>query len=103
MNAVVLGRGLTEGWRGMLITAGSVAAMLALALWMYQDIDLGIYQAMPEAIRAVMGIPADADASMMAYNEMLGAIGGLAFTGVAIAIGARAVAGEEAEIGRAHV
>ncbi len=97
MNAVVLGRGLTEGWRGMLITAGSVAAMLALALWMYQDIDLGIYQAMPEAIRAVMGIPADADASMMAYNEMLGAIGGLAFTGVAIAIGARAVAGEEAD------
>lgn len=95
MNAVVLGRGIADGWRGLLIAAVSVTAMLFLGLWVYQDIDLSIYDALPEGVRAVIGIPEDADPSLMAYNEMLAAIGALAFVGVAIAIGARAIAGEE--------
>lgn len=95
MSTAVLGRGLAENWRGLLITAVSISAMLMLALAIYQDMDLGIYDALPQAMRAVMGIPEHADASMMAYNEMLVTIGGLAFTGVAVAIGANAVAGDE--------
>lgn len=42
-----------------------------------------------------MGVPHNADAAIIAYNEMLASIGALAFVGVAIAIGAQAVAGEE--------
>ena len=95
MNTAVLGRGLADGWRGLTIAAGSVAAMLVLGLAVYQDLDLSIYEGLPEVVRSLMGIPPHADASLMAYNEMLAAIGALAFVGVAVAIGASAIAGEE--------
>lgn len=96
MSATVFGRGLAEQWRGLMIAAVSVGAMLALGLYIYQDVDLSIYDILPEAARAVMGIPPDADAAMMAYNEMLAAIGALTLAGVAISVGAGAVAGDEA-------
>lgn len=95
MSGAIFRRGLAEGWRSLLIVAVCVGAMMLLALWAYREIDLGIYEALPAAVRAVMGIPASADASLMAYNVMLGSVGGLAVVGVAIAVGARAVAGEE--------
>lgn len=95
MNATVFRRGLAEQWRGLLITAASVGSMLVFGLAVYRSIDLSFYDSLPEAVRAIMGIPAHADASLMAYNEMLAAIGALAFTGVAVAIGANAVAGDE--------
>jgi ABC-2 type transport system permease protein len=95
VNAVVLRRGLANGWKGLLITAAVVAGMLAVGLAVYTDLDLSIYDKLPEAVRALMGIPAHADPAIIAYNEMLASIGALAFVGVAIAIGAQAVAGEE--------
>ncbi|MGJ0202658.1 ABC transporter permease [Leucobacter sp. gxy201] len=94
-RAAVLRRGLASGWKGLLIATAAVAAMLALGLAVYRDIDLTLYERLPEAVRALAGIPAHADASLIAYNEMLASIGALAFVGVAISIGARAVAGEE--------
>lgn len=69
--------------------------MLVLGLAVYRDFDLGIYDRLPAAARALLGIPLNADAALLAYNEMLASIGALAFVGVAIAIGARAIAGEE--------
>lgn len=95
MNAAVLRRGLATGWKGLLITAAVVAAMLVMALAIYAELDLSIYDKLPEAVRALMGVPHNADAAIIAYNEMLASIGALAFVGVAIAIGAQAVAGEE--------
>lgn len=97
MNATVVRRGLADGWRGLAVASVAVSAMLVLGLIVYQDIDLSIYEALPEAVRSVIGIPTDADASVMAYNEMLGAIGAMALAGVGIAIGAHAVAGEEGQ------
>ncbi|GAA4897556.1 hypothetical protein GCM10025789_14320 [Tessaracoccus lubricantis] len=95
MSATILLRGLRDGWRGLTIATVTVAAMLVLGLIVYQDIDLSIYESLPEAVRSVMGIPADADATVLAYNEMLAAIGAMALVGVAVAIGAHAIAGEE--------
>jgi len=95
VNAAVLRRGLATGWKGLLITAAVVAAMLVMALAIYAELDLSIYDKLPEAVRALMGVPHNADAAIIAYNEMLASIGALAFVGVAIAIGAQAVAGEE--------
>ena len=95
MNAAVLRRGLATGWKGLLVTAAVVAAMLVMALAIYAELDLSIYDKLPEAVRALMGVPHNADAAIIAYNEMLASIGALAFVGVAIAIGAQAVAGEE--------
>ncbi|SHI95702.1 ABC-2 family transporter protein [Tessaracoccus bendigoensis DSM 12906] len=95
MSAAILARGLAEHRRGMLVTAGSVGAMLFLGLYMYQGIDLSFYDALPEAVRSLLGVPPHADASVMAYNEMLASIGALAFTGVAVAMGAGCVAADE--------
>lgn len=96
MSAAIVARGLAEHWRGLTITSASVGAMLFLALYMYQSIDLSIYDALPDAVRSLMGIPPGADASLMAYNEMLAAIGALAFAGVAVSMGAGCVASDEA-------
>ena len=95
MSVAVLRRGLRDGWRGLTIAVAAVGAMLVLGLVVYQDIDLSIYDALPEAVRHLMGIPSDADASVLAYNEMLAAIGAMVLVGVGVAIGAHAIAGEE--------
>lgn len=95
MSVAVLRRGLLDGWRGLAIAVAAVGAMLVLGLVVYQDIDLSIYDALPEAVRQLMGIPSDADASVLAYNEMLAAIGAMVLVGVGVAIGAHAIAGEE--------
>lgn len=95
MNVTILRRGLATGWRGLLVTAGVVAAMLALGLAVYSELDLSIYENLPEAVRALVGIPEHADPAIIAYNEMLASIGALAFVGMAIAIGAQTIAGEE--------
>lgn len=95
MNAAILRRGVAEGWRGLLVAAVAVGAMLALALAMYRDLDLSIYEALPGSVRAVMGIPAQASPALMAYNEMLAVLGALTFTGVSIALGARTVTADE--------
>lgn len=95
MNTTILQRGLATGWKGLLVTALTIAAMLAFGLAVYEDFDLSIYNKLPEAARALLGIPLHADAAILAYNEMLSSIGALAFVGVAIAVGAQAIAGEE--------
>lgn len=95
MNAAVAVRGLARGVRPILIVALAVAAMLVLGLAVYSRIDLGIYAQLPETVRALMGIPAHAAPAILAYSEMLASVGALAFVGVAIALGAQAVAGEE--------
>ncbi|GAA3933673.1 ABC transporter permease subunit [Microbacterium soli] len=95
MSLALLRRGLATGWKSLLITAAAVAAMLALGLAVYENIDLRVYANLPEAVRALIGIPVGADAAVLAYSEMLASVGALAFVGVAIAIGAQAVAGEE--------
>lgn len=95
MSAAVLRRGFAAGWKGLTITTLVVAAMLVFALAVYADIDLSIYTKLPEAVQSLLGIPPHADPALMAYNEMLASLGALAYVGIAIAVGAQAVAGEE--------
>lgn len=95
MNAAIVTRGLATGWRGVLIAAVAVGAMLVFGLAVYQDFDLSIYTSLPDAAQALLGIPPHADAALLAYNEMLASLGALAFVAVAIAVGSQAVAGAE--------
>ncbi len=62
---------------------------------MYRDIDLSIYTDLPGGLRDVMGIPDGADAAALAFNVMFGTLGALTLAGIAISIGAGAIAGEE--------
>lgn len=96
MSLAILRRGLADGWRGLTIAGASIAAMLLLGLWAYQDMDMSIYYAMPEALLGLLGVPAGADPALMAYSNMLSAFGALTFCGVAIAVGSHGIAGEEA-------
>ncbi|GAA1611201.1 hypothetical protein GCM10009693_24300 [Leucobacter chromiireducens subsp. chromiireducens] len=49
--------------------------MLVLGLSVYARIDLGIYAELPEAVRALIGIPAHAAPAVLAYSEMLASLG----------------------------
>lgn len=96
-GVALLGRGLAEHWKGATAAVVAVFAMLLMGLGIYQSLDLSIYEQMPETIRALLGTPEGASPEIFAYTEMLGTMGGLALAGVAVAIGAQAIAGEEGE------
>lgn len=95
MSATVLARSLRDRWRSTTITAAVLGLWLLLAMAVYSDIDLSLYTELPEAMRSVMGIPAQADAATLAYSVVFGTFGGLALGGLALSIGGAAIAGEE--------
>lgn len=81
---------------GILIGALSTGLMLIVAMAVYRDIDVGFYfEIMPAAFLEMMGIPEGADAGAMAFGAMYNLIGAFVLAGLAISMGASAVAGEE--------
>ena len=96
MNAVwVAGRDLSTRWKAATIIVAVVFAMVLLGLAIYETLDLTIYDSLPDALRELLGVPMGASAQVLAYNEMLAVMGGLSVAGLAVAIGADVVAGEE--------
>ncbi|WP_296137010.1 ABC transporter permease subunit [uncultured Tessaracoccus sp.] len=96
MTALALTRHqLARHWRGATIVVATVIAMLLLGFALYRRLDLAVYEALPEAVRSLLGVPAGAGAEVLATNEMLAVMGALALAGVAVAVGAQLVAGEE--------
>ena len=88
-------RTLRDRWVGIVVAVVSIGLLLAFAMVAYAQVDLSIYEEMPEAVRSVMGIPAGADAASLAYNVMFGTIASLTLAGLGVSIGASAFAGEE--------
>ncbi len=97
MLANIFTKAIRDHWRGMSIGAGSMALMLLFAMSMYRELDLGIYTEMPEALRAIMGIPAEADIGSLAIGELFTAYGAWVLAGLAIAAGSAFIAGEESK------
>lgn len=95
-SIAVVGQSLRDRYRGAVIAALSLAAMLVLAAAAYGQIDVAIYDSLPAALRATMGIPLGADGQLLAYSTLFATMGGLALGGVGVSIGAAAIAGEEA-------
>lgn len=93
--AAVLVRDLAGRWKGATVIVVTIFAMMLLGLGVYDSMDLSIYDTLPEALRRIMGIPLGASAEVLAYNEMLNAMGALAAACLGIAVGADVVAGEE--------
>lgn len=94
MTAVVT-RTVHDRWVGILVACSSIGLLLAFGMAVYADIGTDVYESLPEAIRSVMGVPDGADPAALAYNVMLGTIGSLTLAGLAVSIGASAIAGEE--------
>ncbi len=96
-SAVVARRELISGWRGPAIAVVAVFATLLLGMAMYARLDVGIFDTLPEAVRSLIGVPVGAGVETLAYSYMLDTMASLVLGGIAIAIGARVVAGEESD------
>ncbi|MFZ0014641.1 MAG: ABC transporter permease subunit, partial [Acidimicrobiia bacterium] len=79
-----------------LIGAVSLAGLVLFGLWVYQDVDISFYYDLPPAVLTLMGIDPDTfGVASMAYGAMYDFMGAFIVAGVAISIGAAAIAGEE--------
>jgi ABC-2 type transport system permease protein len=84
-----------ERWKGMAIGAVTLAALLFFGMSVYREIDLEVYTNLPEAFLQMMDIPKDADVASLAYGAIYGSYGTMTLAGLAIAMGATSIAGEE--------
>ena len=94
-NRSVFTQAIRDRWRAPAIGAFSMALMLLFGMAAYREIDLSVYNELPDAFRSLIGLPPDADAAALAYGAIYTSYGALALAGIAIAIGAAAIAGEE--------
>jgi ABC-2 type transport system permease protein len=95
MLSSVYSKTLQDRWRAVTITVVSLGALLYFAMAVYRDLDLSIYTDLPASFQSIIGIPEDADVATLAYSAIYNSYGALALGGVAIAIGAALIAGEE--------
>lgn len=80
----------------MLIGAISIGLMLWWGMAVYRDIDIGFYyENLPPAILELMGIPSSGDVAGIAVGAMYNLMGAFTLAGLAISMGAYAIAGEE--------
>jgi len=97
MFANVFTKTVRDRTLGMLIGTFSVGVMLLFGLAVYRDIDLSFYQQLPRAMLELMGIPPEGDVGGLSFGAMYDLIGAFVLAGLAISMGASAVAGEEQE------
>jgi hypothetical protein len=64
---------------------------------MYRNLDLGIYTNMPEAFRAIVGVPAEADVGSLAIGVLFSSYGAWVLVGLMIAAGSASIASEESK------
>lgn len=96
-SAVLARRELAASWRGPAIAIVVIFGTLVLGMAVYARLDVAIFDTLPEAARNLMGVPQGAGVETLTYSYMLDTMASLVLGGIAIAIGARAVAGEESD------
>jgi len=84
-----------DRWKGMAIAFVTLAGFLLLAMSMYRNLDLSIYTDLPEAVRTMMGIPAEADVGSLAIGVIFASYGALTLAALALSMGSASIAGEE--------
>ncbi len=96
-SAILARRELAASWRGPVIAVVVVFGTLVLGMAVYARVDVALFDTLPEAVRSLMGVPEGAGVETLAYSYMLDTMASLVLGGIAIAIGVRAVAGEESD------
>jgi len=84
-----------DRWKGEAIGATTLAALFVFAMAVYRDIDLSVYTSLPEVYRTLVAIPENADLASLSYGAIFGSYGALTMAGLALAMGAASLAGEE--------
>ena len=96
MLASVFTKSLRDRLGSGLIGAVSLGALVLFSLWAYRDVDISFYYDLPVAVLELMGIdPESFGVGSMAFGAMYDFMGAFIVGGVAISIGAAAIAGEE--------
>jgi ABC-2 type transport system permease protein len=95
MLASVFTKTVRDRWRGMAIAVVALGLGLLLAMYVYRDFAGDVFNKLPEAFRSLMNIPENADAASLAVAVFYGMYGALTLAGMAIAMGAASIAGEE--------
>jgi ABC-2 type transport system permease protein len=95
MLANVFTKTTQDRWKAMAIGALTLGLFLVFGMAVYRDIDLSVYTDLPEAMRALMNMPADADVGALAYGAIYGSYGALTMAGLAVSMGSATIAGEE--------
>lgn len=80
---------------GIVAVVTSIFVFTLIAMWMSQSMDKGIYEALPEAMLTMTGVPSGASIEVMAYSQMTAFLGALTAAGYAVAVGTGVVAGQE--------
>ena len=95
MLANVFTKGIRDRWLGALIAGIGIGLLFTLSMLIYRDIDLSIYDQMPDFFRALVDIPEGDNAGILAYSAVYGTVGAIALAGIAISLGSASIAGEE--------
>jgi ABC-2 type transport system permease protein len=95
MLANVFTKTIRDRWKGPAIASVGLATLLLFGMMVYRDFDLSLYTNMPEAVRALMNIGDDVDASGLAYGAIYSSYGALTLAGLALSMGSASIAGEE--------
>lgn len=86
---------MRDRWRAPVIASVALTALLFFSMVVYQDFDLTMYTSLPEAFRSLVNIPEDADVAGLSYSATYTSYGSMALAGLALAMGAASIAGEE--------
>lgn len=95
MLATVTTKTVRDRWKGTVIGAVTLGLLLIFGMAVYRDIDLSVYTSLPEAMRALMNIPPDADVGSIAYGAIYSSYGALMLAALAISSGSASYAREE--------
>jgi ABC-2 type transport system permease protein len=98
MLANVYTKTIRERFPGIMVAAVSVTVLVAFVAWVYSgvgDAIVQVFEKMPEAFTRALGIPVGASAVVLVMSEMLNLVVPMVLAGMAISMGAAAIAGEE--------
>ncbi|MCY4582246.1 MAG: ABC transporter permease subunit, partial [Chloroflexi bacterium] len=84
-----------DRWLGWAISAASLTLLLLFGMAAYRDIDLAVYNEMPEAFRLLLGIRENVDVGGLAVGYVFGSFGAVVVAVMALVMGSAAIAGEE--------
>ena len=84
-----------DRWLGWAISAASLTLLLLFGMAAYREIDLTVYNELPEAFRSLLGIGEDVDVGGLAVGYVFGSFGAVVVAVMALVTGSAAIAGEE--------
>lgn len=95
MYANIFFKTIGDRWKGWTIAVASLLAMFLFGMAVYRDIDLTIYQQLPEAYLSLLGLAENIDVGGLAIGAILGFYGAITLAAMAISMGSASIAGEE--------